>query len=94
MNTKFLARLAPAAVLAGYLLTGVALAQQPSAGARSRRRANWSRSKGGAAMFDPVIVSVVEQTKGALLQTNPQLAKDLKTWRRSCAPNSRRAATN
>ena len=28
-------------------------------------------------MFDPVIVSVIEQTKAALLQTNPQLAKDL-----------------
>ena len=28
-------------------------------------------------MFDPVIVSVVEQTKAALLQTNPQLSKDL-----------------
>ncbi|MGB9369454.1 MAG: DUF2059 domain-containing protein [Xanthobacteraceae bacterium] len=33
--------------------------------------------KGGAQMFDPVIVSVIEQTKAALLQTNPQLAKDL-----------------
>ena len=28
-------------------------------------------------MFDPVIDGVIEQTKGALLQTNPQLAKDL-----------------
>ena len=28
-------------------------------------------------MFDPVIVSMIEQTKAALLQTNPQLAKDL-----------------
>ena len=28
-------------------------------------------------MFDPVIIGIVEQTKGALLQTNPQLAKDL-----------------
>ena len=33
--------------------------------------------KGGGQMFDPVIISIVEQTKGALLQTNPQLAKDL-----------------
>jgi hypothetical protein len=28
-------------------------------------------------MFDPVIIGIVEQTKGALLQTNPQLSKDL-----------------
>jgi hypothetical protein len=28
-------------------------------------------------MFDPIIIGVVEQTKGTLLQTNPQLAKDL-----------------
>ena len=46
-------------------------------------------------MFDPVIVSVIEQTKAALLQTNPQLAKDLERRRdRSCAPSSRRAATS
>ena len=28
-------------------------------------------------MFDPVIISMIEQTKAALMQTNPQLAKDL-----------------
>ena len=28
-------------------------------------------------MFDPVVTGVIEQTKGALLQTNPQLSKDL-----------------
>ena len=76
MNTKFFARLAPAAMLAGYLLTGAALAQQPSAAAVTAAR-ELVELKGGAAMFDPVIVSVIEQTKGALLQTNPQLAKDL-----------------
>ena len=43
----------------------------------SRSRAKLVELKGGSAMFDPVIVGVVEQTKGALLQTNPQLAKDL-----------------
>ena len=26
-------------------------------------------------MFDPIIVGVVEQTKGALVQTNPQLSR-------------------
>lgn len=33
--------------------------------------------KGGTQMFDQVVLGVVEQTKGALLQNNPQLAKDL-----------------
>ncbi len=33
--------------------------------------------KGAAQMFDPVVIGVIEQTKGALLQTNPQLSKDL-----------------
>ena len=33
--------------------------------------------KGAQSMFDPLIVGVVEQTKGMLLQTNPQLAKDM-----------------
>ena len=36
-------------------------------------------------MFDPVIASIVEQTKGALLQTNPQLAKDLERRVRAAA---------
>jgi hypothetical protein len=48
----------------------------PSAAAVATAR-ELVETKGGAAMFDPVIISVVEQTKGALLQTNPQLAKDL-----------------
>jgi len=33
--------------------------------------------KGAQSMFDPLIVGVVEQTKGMLVQTNPQLAKDM-----------------
>ena len=76
MNTKFFARLAPAAMLVGYLLTGVAPAQQPSASAIAAAR-ELVELKGGAAMFDPVVISIIEQTKGALLQSNPQLAKDL-----------------
>ncbi len=56
--------------------TGAALAQQPTPAAIAAAR-EVVEIKGGSAMFDPVIVSVVEQTKGALLQTNPQLAKDL-----------------
>ena len=76
MIATSLARLVPAAMLAACLLSTPVLAQQPSAGAITAAR-ELVELKGGAAMFDPVIVSVVEQTKAALLQTNPQLAKDL-----------------
>jgi hypothetical protein len=55
---------------------GAALAQPPSAAAVTTAR-DLVETKGGAQMFDPVVISVIEQTKGALLQTNPQLAKDL-----------------
>lgn len=75
MNAKSL-RLAPV-MLACQLFAGIALAQpapSPTAIASAREVVEL---KGGSAMFDPVIVSVVEQTKGALQQTNPQLAKDL-----------------
>lgn len=69
-------RLAPVAALVCLLGMAHAQAQAPSASALATAR-ELVETKGGAAMFDPVIVSVVEQTKGALLQTNPQLAKDL-----------------
>ena len=77
MNVRYL-RLAPV-VLACQLLAGMALAQpQPAPPASAVAAAReLVEIKGGSAMFDPVIVSIVEQTKGALLQTNPQLAKDL-----------------
>ena len=77
MNARFFVRIALAVVLACPLFAGVALAQPaPSAAAVATAR-EVVEVKGGSAMFDPVIVSVIEQTKGALLQTNPQLAKDL-----------------
>lgn len=70
-------RFAAALVLAASLLGGAVLAQPaPSASAIATAR-ELVETKGGSAMFDPVVISVVEQTKGALLQTNPQLAKDL-----------------
>lgn len=69
-------RLAPVAALVCLLGMAHAQAQGPSASAIATAR-ELVQTKGGNAMFDPVIVSVVEQTKGALLQTNPQLAKDL-----------------
>jgi uncharacterized protein len=70
-------RLAAALLLVSSVLGGAALAQPaPSASAVATAR-ELVETKGGTAMFDPVIISVVEQTKAALLQTNPQLAKDL-----------------
>jgi hypothetical protein len=70
-------RLAAALLFACTTLGGAALAQPaPSASAIATAR-DLVETKGGSAMFDPVIISVIEQTKGALLQTNPQLAKDL-----------------
>jgi hypothetical protein len=67
-------RLAP--VVALVCLLGTAHAQAPSTSAVATAR-ELVETKGGGAMFDPVIISVVEQTKAALLQTNPQLARDL-----------------
>ncbi len=64
-------------MLACQLFAGVALAQPADPRGDRASARELVELKGGAAMFDPVIVSIVEQTKGALLQTNPQLAKDL-----------------
>jgi uncharacterized protein len=65
-----------AVLLACNLLAAPAHAQPvtPAATAAAKELVDL---KGAAQMFDPVIVGVVEQTKGALLQTNPQLSKDL-----------------
>jgi uncharacterized protein len=76
MIAKSFVRLVPAAMLAACLLSLPALGQQPPASAVAAAR-ELVELKGGAAMFDPVIISVIEQTKAALLQTNPQLTKDL-----------------
>ena len=65
-----------AAVLIASMCTGAALAQAPSASAVAVAK-ELVELKGGAAMFEPVVIGVVEQTKGALLQTSPQLSKDL-----------------
>jgi hypothetical protein len=76
MNAKSLVRLAPVAMIAWMALSAPALAQPPSAGAVAAAR-ELVELKGAGQMFDPIIVNIVEQTKGALLQTNPQLNKDL-----------------
>jgi hypothetical protein len=72
MNNRFLA--IAAALMSLWVSTAQAQAPTPAAIATAKELVE---TKGGNAMFDPVIVSMVEQTKGALLQTNPQLAKDL-----------------
>jgi len=70
-------RLAALLLFACTTFGGAALAQPaPSAAAISTAK-ELVETKGGAAMFDPVIISIVEQTKAALVQTNPQLTKDL-----------------
>src|SRR3954454_5596740 len=69
-------RFAPVFALVCVLGTAHAQTPAPSASAIATAR-ELVETKGGAAMFDPVIISVVEQTKAALVQTNPQLTKDL-----------------
>jgi hypothetical protein len=69
-------RFAPVFALVCVLGTAHAQTPAPSASAIATAR-ELVETKGGGAMFDPVIISVVEQTKAALIQTNPQLAKDL-----------------
>ena len=76
MNAKSLIRLAPVVAIAWMVLATEAPAQQPSAGAVAVAR-ELVELKGAGSMFDPIIVNIVEQTKGVLLQTNPQLNKDL-----------------
>jgi uncharacterized protein len=65
-----------AVLLACHLLAGPAQAQPATAAALAAAK-ELVDLKGAAQMFDPVVTGVVEQTKGALLQTNPQLSKDL-----------------
>jgi hypothetical protein len=75
MNARFFTPLA-LLMLACQLLAGPAIAQQPSPAAMALGR-EVVELKGGSGMFDPIVINIVEQTKGSLLQTNPQLAKDL-----------------
>jgi len=65
------------AALAGLVLSaGMAMAQQPSAEALATAK-ELITVKGGAAIYEPVIPGVVEQTKSIFLRTNPMLSKDL-----------------
>ena len=76
MNAVHFVRLGAAVALSWCALVAPSRAQQaaPAAVAAAREVVEL---KGGTAMFDPIIIGVVEQTKVALLQTNPQLARDL-----------------
>ena len=63
--------------LALAALAGAASAQQqPSAAALASAR-ELMEIKGVKTLIEPVVVGVVEQTKGRILQTNPGLTKDL-----------------
>ena len=65
-----------AVLLACNLLAGPVHAQ-PATPAALAAAKELLELKGAAQMFDPVVIGVIEQTKGAILQTNPQLSKDL-----------------
>jgi uncharacterized protein len=65
-----------AVLLACSLLAGPVHAQPATASALAAAK-ELLELKSAAQLFDPVVTGVIEQTKGALLQTNPQLSKDL-----------------
>jgi hypothetical protein len=74
----FFVPVARAALLALALVAaaGAAQAQQPSAAALASAR-ELMELKGVKSLVEPVVVGVIEQTKGTILQTNPGLTKDL-----------------
>jgi hypothetical protein len=65
-----------AVLLACNLLAGPVHAQ-PATPAALAAAKELLALKGAAQMFEPVVTGVIEQTKAAILQTNPQLSKDL-----------------
>jgi uncharacterized protein len=75
MDRKLSLRWALAAALFCFA-AGVAQAQSPTAGAVAAAR-ELIQTKGGGAMFEPVIPGVVESTKNSLLPTNPNLTREL-----------------
>jgi len=62
--------------LALAALTGAAEAQQPSPAALAAAR-ELMEIKGVKGLVEPVVIGVVQQTTGTILQTNPGLSKDL-----------------
>jgi hypothetical protein len=78
MIAKVLVPIARAAALALAVAAFAApvSAQQPSPAALAAAR-ELMEIKGVKNLVEPVVVGVVEQTKGSILQTNPALGKDL-----------------
>jgi hypothetical protein len=73
----FLVPVARTALLALALVAAAAAqAQQPSPAALASAR-ELMEIKGVRSLVEPVVVGVIEQTKGTILQTNPGLTKDL-----------------
>jgi hypothetical protein len=74
----FFVPVARAALLALALAAaaGAVQAQQPSPTALASAR-ELMELKGVKSLVEPVVVGVIEQTKGTILQTNPGLTKDL-----------------
>ncbi len=62
--------------LALAALLGAASAQQPSPGTLAAAR-ELMELKGVKSLVEPVVIGVVQQTTGTILQTNPGLSKDL-----------------
>jgi uncharacterized protein len=67
---------AAVAAIAVALLCGMAEAQQPSATAMAGAK-ELVTVKGAKAMYDPLVIGIIEKAKGVFLQTNPMLGKDL-----------------
>jgi hypothetical protein len=77
MMARLFVRVARAALLGLALAAaGAAQAQQPSPAALASAR-ELMELKGVKSLVEPVVVGVIGQIKGTILQTNPGLAKDL-----------------
>jgi hypothetical protein len=76
MIATMMSRFAYLAAVLLALLAGPTHAQQATPAAIATAK-ELLELKGAAQMFDPVVTGVIEQTKGVLQQTNPQLSKDL-----------------
>jgi hypothetical protein len=70
------AKSAALVALALLLSVGNAGAQQPSPAAIAMAK-DLITVKGATAIYEPIIVGIVEQTRVTLLRTNPMLGKDL-----------------
>ena len=77
MVARLFVPVARAAVL-GFALAaaGAAQAQQPSPATLASAR-ELMEIKGVKSLVEPVVVGVIQQTRGTILQTNPGLTKDL-----------------